>query len=72
MVHKQLKALDIYGEGINWKELYDSFVDGQEHGIYFYTYKDSSIPYYIGKSQAKSYKIAGRVWDELNDYVNGR
>ena len=72
MVHKQLKALDIYGEGINWKELYDSFVDGQEHGIYFYSYNDSSIPYYIGKSQAKSYKIVGRVWDELNDYANGR
>jgi len=72
VVHKQLKALDIYGEGCNWKELYASFIDEQEHGIYFYTYKDSNVPYYIGKSHAKSYKIVGRVWSELNDYKNGR
>ena len=72
IIHKQLDALDIYGEGCNWKELYDSFNGEQEHGIYFYTYKNSNIPYYIGKSHAKSYKIVGRVWDELNYYVNGR
>lgn len=73
VIHKQLSAREIYGASIVWKELYASFNEqAEQHGLYFYTYKDSKLPYYIGKSFAKSYKIVGRVWSELDDYKNGR
>ncbi|MFW6029991.1 MAG: hypothetical protein ACOCRO_07015, partial [Halanaerobiales bacterium] len=70
-IHEQLKAKEIYF-GV-WKPLYNKFEDKQKrHGIYFYSYGDSKIPFYIGKCTAESYNILGRVWQELDDYKNGR
>lgn len=72
-IYKQLKASEIYpcNDG-QWKGLYDKFEDNNiRNGIYFYTYGDSRIPFYIGKSTAKSYNILGRVWEELDQCSNG-
>jgi len=66
-IHMQLKASEIYScnDG-QWKGLYDKFEDNNiRNGIYFYTYGDSRIPFYIGKSTAKSYNIRaeyGKNW----------
>ncbi len=73
VIHKRLCAKKIYGDDVVWKDLYATFNEQDEqHGLYFYTYGNSKLPFYIGKSLAKSYKIVGRVWSELDDYKKGR
>ena len=68
VIHKQLPARDILNETL-WRTNYNYFNEGKrKNGIYFYSYNNSTIPYYIGMSAAN---ILGRVWDELNDYRNG-
>ncbi len=71
IVHKLLPAQAILVEGKEWSDLYRYF-SNYPHGIYFYTFGDSKIPCYIGKCTASSYNILGRVWDELDDYRNGK
>lgn len=72
VVHRQLPAKDILVIGDKWKDLYDFFQSGsQKHGLYFYNYKENSLPFYVGKCTAKSFNILGKVWDELDDCERG-
>lgn len=72
VVHSRLSARDILNESL-WKDNYCYFNGGKRNnGIYFYSYYNAKIPYYVGMCAAKSYNIIGRVWDELNDYREGR
>ena len=72
IVHRQLNARDILVVGDKWKELYDFFQEGvKKYGIYFYSYKNNPMPFYVGKCTAKSFNILGRVWDELDDCERG-
>src|SRR5574340_1192363 len=60
VVHRQLNARDILVVGDKWKELYDFFQEGvKKYGLYFYTYKKSPMPFYVGKCTAKSFNILG-------------
>jgi len=46
-IHKQLPARDILNEAL-WRTNYDYFSEGKrKNGIYFYSYNNSAIPYYI-------------------------
>ena len=72
IVHKQLPAREILNNDL-WRANYCYFSGGNRgSGIYFYLYGSSSIPFYIGMCAAKSYNILGRVWNELDDYRNGK
>ncbi len=72
IIHRQLSAREILVVGDKWKELYDFFQEGaKKYGIYFYTYKNNNVPFFIGKCTAKSFNILGRVWDELDDCDRG-
>lgn len=71
-LYRQLPAGEVYCHDQNWRRLEDSFNEEQRSGIYFYSYQDADVPFYIGKCNAKSYKIVGRVWQELDDYKQGK
>lgn len=71
-LYRQLRARDVYLEKQDWKDLENSFSEDQRNGIYFYSYQDADVPFYIGKCNARSYKIVGRVWQELADYEQGK
>ena len=54
-----------------WRANYCYFSGEIGSGIYFYLYGSSSIPFTL-VCAAKSYNILGRVWNELDDYRNGK